>query len=223
MKRSLIISIIISLICITSCTVLSFYPLYTVDKLIIDDRITGKWLSLDNNNDSLVWEISFDGKNKSSESKSTGEPIPEFLDKTIENMKIKKKANNYRYSLKLYEFGYPESEVKFNLHIVKLEDKTYLNFFPENFDVNNDIMSFHLMPVNTFAKVEIGEQVEIHWFSSEWLEEKFKKNKIRIKHEKNENYTLLTAKPKELQKFFIKYSDDEGAYSKDMHYNLTRL
>jgi len=72
------------------------------------------------------------------------------------------------------------------------------------------------MGVHTFAKVNIeNDSIAINWFDSDWFKENLESNKIRIKHEKNSANILLTAQPKELQKFVSKYSNDEDAFDAD--------
>lgn len=44
--------------------------------------------------------------------------------------------------------------------------------------------------------------------------------KIRIKHEKNNTNILLTAQPKELQKFVAKYANDKNAFEKESQFVL---
>jgi hypothetical protein len=55
------------------------------------------------------------------------------------------------------------------------------------------------------------------------LQKLFDENKIRIKHENNGVYTLLTAKPEELQKFVIKFANEDKAFSDFMKYTLTKI
>jgi len=207
-KRSLLITAIAVLMLISSCAVISFYPIYTEDVLIKDDRIIGKWFTTEEFGikakkvDTLVWEISFKDKKWVNRRNSP-------LDK-----KSYQETNRYTYSLSLHYHSSPEEKAEFQLHLVKLGDKTYVDFYPVEWDIDNPILSFHLMGVHTFAKAEINESfININWFDVEWFEQKMEENRIRIKHEKNRDNILLTAKPKDLQKFVIKYSDNEKAFN----------
>jgi hypothetical protein len=47
-------------------------------------------------------------------------------------------------------------------------------------------------------------------------------NKIRIHHEENDDFTLLTAKPKELQKFVTKFVNSEEAFKNGLEVVLQR-
>jgi hypothetical protein len=219
MKTKVILTLITCIVLISSCTILSFYPLYTDNVLIKDDRIIGKWQSIKREStnvgasysDTLIWEISF---------------MKEIWRKKLNNpfdRGDKKIPNQFTYTLNIYDKSNPQDCAEFHLHLVKLGSKTYLDFFPEEWNKYNNILAVHLMYVHTFAKVEINQQLEIQWFDSEWLQEMFDENRIRIKHENNGVYTLLTAKPEELQQFIIKYSDDKEAFSEDLKYILNRI
>jgi len=67
--------------------------------------------------------------------------------------------------------------------------------------------------MNTFAKVIIeDDQIGLSMFNGDFLEKLLKQNRIRIKHEKVEDSYVLTASSKELQKFVLKYAEDEDAF-----------
>lgn len=202
-KNKIFISVVLLMLIISGCTVLSFYPLYTEDVLIRNDKIIGKWETIESS-DTLVWEIIFKDKkwikkhNNPADRGSREEP------------------NKFAYSLFLYYAANPEKKAEFQLHLVELNGKTYIDFFPEQWNVDISILEFHLMGVHTFAKVNIeNDSIAINWFDSDWFKENLESNKIRIKHEKNSANILLTAQPKELQKFVSKYSNDEDAFHAD--------
>lgn len=202
-KNKIFISVVLLMLIISGCTVLSFYPLYTEDVLIRNDKIIGKWETIESS-DTLVWEIIFKDKkwikkhNNPADRGSREEP------------------NKFAYSLFLYYAANPEKKAEFQLHLVELNGKTYIDFFPEQWNVDISILEFHLMGVHTFAKVNIeNDSIAINWFDSDWFKDNLESNKIRIKHEKNSANILLTAQPKELQKFVSKYSNDEDAFDAD--------
>ena len=205
-KKKIFISVVILMSIISGCSVLSFYPLYTDDVLIRNDKIIGKWESYEGlfGSETLVWEITF-----KEEKWVKKHNIPFDRGSRTE-------PNKFAYSLFLYYSDNPERQTEFQLHLVELDGKTYLDFFLENWEPDNTILGFHLMGVHTFAKVNIeNDSIVIHWFDADWFANKLENNKIRIKHEKNSANILLTAKPKELQKFVSKYSNDEDAFDDD--------
>ena len=214
MTKRHIIPFILALIFFSGCTVFSFYPLYTDDVLKTDHRIVGNWLSLTNDpnkTDTIIWEITFKEKmrisNSSSPFKTNDKEVP----------------NKFTYTLNTYSKTNPDDKALFELHLVELEGEYYLDFFPDEWESKNDILFFHLMGVHTFAKVEIGESIKLNWLDPEWLEKLIENDKIRIKHETNDTYTILTAKSRELQKFMTKYSNDTTAYKDGLEYILKRI
>ena len=210
--KKIFISVVIILSIISSCTVLSFYPLYTDDVLIRNDKIIGKWETnegLFGESQTLVWEILF---NDEKWIKKHNVPFDRGSGK---------EPNKFAYSLFLYYAANPDKATEFQLHLVELDGKTYIDFFPEQWEADNTILGFHLMGVHTFAKVNIeNDSIVINWFDSDWFAKKLENNKVRIKHEKNSANILLTAQPKELQKFVSKYSNDEEAFDADFQFTL---
>ena len=222
MKTRIIVTALLAIVIVSSCTVLSFYPLYTEKELVRDDRIIGKWECLNNmgvfqtskNNtqvDTMIWEISF-------QNKIWKKRLNNPFDRGSEEI-----PNKFTYTLHIYDKSMPENNTEFHLHIVKLGDNVFIDLFPEVWQMNDTFLAVHLMSVHTFAKIDIGNKLEINWFDSELLQKLFDENKIRIKHENNGVYTLLTAKPEELQKFVIKFANEDKAFSDFMKYTLSKI
>lgn len=199
-KKILIVAVIFLSLC-SGCVVTSFYPLYTDDVLVRNDNIIGKWETaelpeiLEKDNDTLVWEI----LKKEEVTKIGG--------------KQNQKLYNETYKLYSYYLSDPEVKTELQLHLVELEGKAYFDFFLENYEVVDDfIAAMHLMVVHTFAKADVcTDSIVVNWYDSDWLSKKLEANKIRIKHEKDGDNILLTAQPKELQKFVSKYSNNKNA------------
>ncbi len=194
------------------CTVLSFYPLYTEDTLIRDDRISGKWYTTDNTTDTIIWDISFPENIQANLTHAFAVGADEAI------------PNSYAYTLNMYNQHEPETAAEFILHLVKLGDQVFVDFFPIDWEeiFDNTLLVFHLMGVHTFAKIEFGEQITINWFDAELMQTLFNENRIRVRHENNGVYTLLTAKPDELQKFVQKYAGEKSAFSEDLLFQLSK-
>lgn len=194
--RNFSILLIITLF-FSGCIVYSFYPLYIEKDLFPNDILTGNWTD----DDGSSWEFKH--------------PIVG-----------KKELNNFdstSYILSLKDKD--EKEAKFSVHIIELGGHYFLDFYLEDFmdDSDLDLASFHIVPVHTFAKLSIEEnQLHINWFDQNWLEDLIKENKIRIHYENNGDYILLTAKPKELQKFVAKYVNSEEAFKDGIEAVLKR-
>ncbi len=190
--------ILIITVFFSGCVVYSFYPLYTEKDLFANDILTGNWIDDDN----TEWNF---------EHAYFGKKVPENIDSTS-------------YVLHLKDDESKESE--FSVHIIKLGGYYFLDFYLEDFlgdDSDLDLASFHIVPVHTFARLTVKEnELIINWFDQDWLEKLIEENKIRIHHENNDDYILLTAKPRELQKFVTKYVNSEEAFKDGMEAILMR-
>ncbi len=194
-RNFIILSVLI--LFFSGCVVYSFYPLYTEKDLFANEILTGKWID----NDGAKWNF---------EHAYHGKKVPENIDSTS-------------YVLQIVDKDSLKSE--FSVHVIKLGGNYFLDFYLEDFldDDNLNLASFHIIPVHTFAKLTISNNhLQINWFDQNWLEDLIKENKIRIHHEKNDDFILLTAKPGELQKFVTKYVNSEEAFKDGMEAVLTR-
>jgi hypothetical protein len=184
---------------VSGCVVYSFYPLYTEKDLFPNTLLLGNWID----DDGTEWNFEY---------AYTGKKVPENVDST-----------SYILTQKYEGEEFPDSS-KFSVHVIKLGANYFLDFYMEDY-MNDDLLlkNFHIIPVHTFAKLTFEEnKLEIHWFDQEWLEELLEKNRIRIHHENNGDFILLTAKPAELQKFVLKYADAEEAFKNGLEAVLTR-
>lgn len=209
MKSQKFIVIGLLIVFLSGCVVYSFYPLYTESDLFPNDLLTGQWLESDDE-----------------------DAAPEDVDGiwTFEHPYIDKKKSDERDSLsyiltlKQKEDGeYFESV--FDVHLIKLGGDYFLDFYLRDFLEGEELTldNFHVIPVHTFAKLEMKDNgLFINWFDPNWLEELVRQNKIRIHHEDNGDFILLTAKPKELQKFVTKYVNSEDAFKDGLQVELVR-
>ena len=98
----------------------------------------------------------------------------------------------------------------FPLPLEKPKDEDPFNFV--EIDSNEEGLFFlaPTFPAHTFARVVFNDKgFDLLHFNPDWLEKKFKEKKIRLKHEINQQGTvILTAPSKDLQKFVEKYADD---------------
>ena len=209
MKTRNILLITIITLLLSGCVVYSLYPLYTESDLFENDLLLGEWFEDDDN------DVVFSG---SDDSWIFTHP---FLGDKNDGIRDKKR---YVLSLTSNDNGVVK-ESKFEVHVIKLADEYFLDFYIEDYgdDDNISLADLHLVPVHTFAKLSVSDdKLEIRWFDPEWLEDLIKENKIRIHHEDNGDYILLTAKPKELQKFVSKYVDSEEAFDDGLSVELFR-
>ncbi|UCS94549.1 hypothetical protein KZP23_05880 [Echinicola marina] len=184
-KPTLLFLLIVSLV--SSCVLRSLHPLYTKSELIIDNRLEGSYIV----DETDTWNIT------------------KADNQAIEN-------GDKLYHLEHIQNG---DTVIFDLFLVKLDKYLYLDFFIDEYKskpLENEFAAFHLYPVHSFAKVSFdGNQIIINPFNSQYLGKLIEQNRIRISHEMANEDILLTASPEELQKFVIKYSDDENIFEEE--------
>ncbi len=146
--------------------------------------------------DVIVYDKSLEGKWKQGEGTET---------LTWEFTKAKKGYKLSRYNEKV-QFSYEAV-------LVKLGEHYFMDFYRDVPDDCQDDIAYHL-PTHNFLKVIIEkDKFKIEYFNDDYLKSLFKERKIRIKHEKVKGDIVLTANSKELQKFMLKYAEDDRAFS----------
>ncbi len=174
---------------VVSC-IPSLYPLYRTKDLLIDKRLDGLYETDDNE----YWNI-------------------RRLDPKFEkNFSDGWKHYNSGYTYKLTVREDDELE-DFALHLLKLGEDLYMDFFPVDYEIRHGFLDMHLVPTHIFAKAEITDRYLIlHFFDLDWLEDLIETNRIKISYvELNDRY-LLTAKTEELQKFITKFANDSTTF-----------
>jgi hypothetical protein len=110
----------------------------------------------------------------------------------------------------------------FIAHLVKLDDKLFLDAFPsespwEPEDPNKVDLLFNnmfLLPTHTFMKVDsIEPELKLRLTVESQMEELLKENPNAVEHTKIEDRLVLTASTKELQAFVLKYADNEKLFA----------
>ncbi|MFV0593721.1 MAG: hypothetical protein ACK5M7_20280 [Draconibacterium sp.] len=208
MKRKIYLPLAILALFFSGCVVYSFYPLYTEKDLFANDILTGEWFESEDqsvkfNEDEEVWN---------------------FVHPYVDNNNKEQDSCGYVLTLRSKENG-EEITSTFLVTIIKLSGQYFLDFYLKDYPNNGEfqLSTFHVIPVHTFAKLEVEEDVlKIRWFDPDWLEDLIRENKIRIHHEANDEFILLTAKPQELQKFVTKYVNSEEAFEDGLEVVLHR-
>ncbi|MEP1034980.1 hypothetical protein [Ekhidna sp.] len=116
-----------------------------------------------------------------------------------------------------------DSETAYVAHLVDIGGDLFLDLYPIT-NYNSKDFSDNYFPVHTFYKVEVTKDhfTMIH-FDLDKLNDLFESNLIRLRHENVDGTILITAQPKELQKFFDKYADDESVFSGRETYSRSSL
>lgn len=116
----------------------------------------------------------------------------------------------------VYELIYTENDApaKFKAHLLKLGEFLFIDIFPEEPDMKNTLYKGHLLPVHSFSRIWIkGDTLLLAMLDDNWLKDMVKEGKVKIGHDWLDQDIILTASTKDLQKFALKYSDDDKAFS----------
>jgi hypothetical protein len=102
---------------------------------------------------------------------------------------------------------------KFIAHLVKLDQRLFLDLYPQEPDSNGNAFYWgHLVPAHTFMKVlGIDPKLQLAVMDADWLKKYLKENPKAVAHEVLEDgdRVVLTASTPELQKFVLQHADDE--------------
>ena len=193
MKTRIIILIGMLALLAGSC-IPSLFPLYTEKDLVTDDRIIGTWEA----GEMGTWVIE----------RLYYKPLIDIFSSDWSDAK-----ENNTYKLVVIETdGGDTLEAEFVVHMLVLGGQHYLNYYPGDFELDHDFLSWHMVEANNFSKVWITEDsISLAFFDPSYLEELIDENRIKISHIRHDNGILLTARTRELQKFVIKYGDEEDA------------
>jgi hypothetical protein len=110
----------------------------------------------------------------------------------------------------------------FVAHLVKLQDKLFLDIFPSELpwepeDPNKmdwPYNSLFLIPAHTFVKVDsIEPQLKLRLTLESKIEELLKENPSVVEHTSVGERIILTGSTKKLQAFVLKYADDERVFT----------
>lgn len=118
---------------------------------------------------------------------------------------------------KEYKLVYTENGGKtgeFIVNLVNIDNHLFLDLFPEEPKIDaNSYYMVHLIPAHTFMRVEqIKPSLKIAPLNPEWLSDLLKQTPAALQHEIKEDRPIITAQPKEIQKFLLQHLATEGAF-----------
>ncbi len=178
---------------VSSCILSSLFPLYKESDLIRDDRIIGSWLTAGEEDHSDYWTF-------------------EWIDTAKVGRGWLGPDEWAKYNQgKTYRLIAVEDtlEQEFAAHLFQLNGKTYIDFYPVDFEIGHGFLSWHMVPVHIFSQIEIVEDKLIfYWFEPDYFADLIEQNKVKISHIENNGEILITASTEELQKFVKKYGDE---------------
>ena len=189
MKAKTVLIILVLTGIVVSC-IPSLYPLYNLKDLILNPKIEGIF----QDEDDSYWQI---------------ERINlEWEQKLSSNWDSYTSGKTYKLIVR------EENRVQdFAMHLLKLGDDFYMDFYPVNFNIPHKLLNQQLLPVHIFAKTEVtNDHLILHFFEYEWLSDLIEDQQIKVSHMELPDRTLLTARTDELQKFIIKYANDSTTF-----------
>lgn len=188
MRVTGIFTVLVSMLLLVACEpVASVHPLYTQADLVTDARLPGCWQ--DEPDEGLCWF-------------------------TIT-------ANGDRsYSLLLLEDD-EVTQSRFRGYLAKLGEHLFLDIQPVRTENPYSIHAFHYASMHTFYRIELedegeGEVLRLAYLDDEWLARALDDGKVTLAHrrgdESRDHEVVLAAPTAELQKFVLRYAQDEEAF-----------
>ena len=113
----------------------------------------------------------------------------------------------------------------FVAHLVKLQDKLFMDFYPSALpsDVNDPSKmawphnAFFLIAAHTFLKVDsIEPQLKLRLTLESDMKELLMENPGAVEHTSVNDRLVLTGSTKKLQEFILKYADDKRLFTDQM-------
>ena len=168
----------------------SLHPLYTKEDIFIEPALVGTWV---NNDESEIWrfELSSDGYQLSHSVRKSRPP----------------------------ENGNREAEqfetAEFEARLVRIGNYLFIDLFPEEPEIEDDLYKIHLLPVHTILRVWLeGDALSMAMLDHDWLMTEIEGGRIRIAHERWDDgkNILLTASSRELQDLVAEYAENPKAF-----------
>jgi hypothetical protein len=181
--------------------VMSLHPLVAEKDIVFEEKLLGTWLD-DPNSPKSTWQF----KRVEDRTQKDGEFDPPKKPEIAYKLILLNNEDNTKGS--------------FFAHLIKLEDRLFLDVYPSRLpcaqpDPNEDwlLNAFFLMPGHSFAIIDsIEPQLKLRWTNQEEMKKLLKEEPNVVKHELVEDSIVLTASTEQLQKFVMKYADDERVF-----------
>ena len=111
-----------------------------------------------------------------------------------------------------------EDPAKFDVHMVKLGDHSFLDLYPAKQEIDNGLYQLHIIRAHTFMKVTLGKDaLVVTMLDQDWLKKALKAEDAQLAHQTLEvGDVLLTASTAELQEFIVKSCADPAAFGDPM-------
>lgn len=110
------------------------------------------------------------------------------------------------YSLIVKEQGQPDGG--FEGHLVRLDDRLYLDLLPERPECGGDMYVSHMLPGHSFWSVSLeGKVLSLDVLDTDWIKKNIEAGRVAIDHILRGDAVVLTASTPALQQFLIAHAD----------------
>lgn len=130
---------------------------------------------------------------------------------STESMTFEKQGGN---KYKLIYIDQDSVEGEFAVQLLRINGALFMDLSLGESDLKlNSMHIFVLLPVHNFFLIsQLDSTLQMSSLEFEWLKKLLDKEPDAIRHEKVDSSIVLTAAPKELQKFLLKHLKTEGAF-----------
>jgi hypothetical protein len=188
--------------------VFSLHPLFTKENLVFDEKLLGTWVDDPNESDN-TWQFA------RLDEAAAGNLADEFREDfgKFYRLNVTSKRNNEVHRGSLVAC------------LVKLEDRMFLDVFPDQFPSGEQDVeklpllynAFFFVPVHTFLTMEFaGDQLKLRLTDDEKFAKLLEAEPGAVKHETLDDRPILTASTKELQAFVLQHVGDERLFADEV-------
>jgi len=116
---------------------------------------------------------------------------------------------------KTYALAFPSTT--FELHLMRLGESLFVDIYPTHDE--EEAARKH-----TFLRIERdGESLHTWFLDRKWLKGKTESGEANLEHESEDGTIILTASTHELRAFFLKYAEDEEAFSDPLEWRRQKV
>jgi len=190
--KILIISIIG--LCMMGCWTISVHPLYTDDDLVFEEALIGTWGD-PTGEDEETWQFE-KADNDSYRLIVRDTDTDHSPDDPLEDCYARLDID-------------PRTDGAFEAHLLKLDEYLFLDLYPEEPEIGNEVYLSHVIPAHSFMKIEIaGDTLKLAFFDTEWLEESIEEGQLDIEYAERDDFYVLTSSTNKLQKLIMENMDE---------------
>ncbi|MEM7109370.1 MAG: hypothetical protein AAF519_14185, partial [Bacteroidota bacterium] len=188
----------------TSC-VYSLFPIYTEETVRYIPEIMGTWETSDGY---AIFEPTMKKESTTAKSDELNENKKNSGSLGFGDLGNDLETPFQSYRLTMVDKRDSTEKFTFLTHLVEIGDEMFVDLYAWPVE-SEEKRAANLFPVHSFMKFKFeNDTITFTNFNLSKLKDLFKSNLIRIRHEMVEEEVIITAQPKEIQKFLETYSKD---------------